>query len=97
MTIRWLQKEIYQNKVNRGFNISDVGKEIILMTEELGELAKAYKRNNKKEQVDAVIDLMIYCLGLLEILGVDGDEELKKVIKNNKTRIHQGFFEEKNK
>ena len=34
-----LQQEIYQNKVNRGFNVTDVGKEIVLMAEELGELA----------------------------------------------------------
>ena len=43
-----LQKEIYQNKVDRGFNVTDVGKEIVLMTEELGELAKAYKSSDKK-------------------------------------------------
>lgn len=47
MDLTKLQKEIYQNKVNRGFNVTDVGKEIILMTEELGELARAYKNSNK--------------------------------------------------
>jgi len=92
MDIKVLQKEVYQNKVNHGFNVSDVGKEIILMTEELGELAKAYKRGNKIEQIDATADLMIFCLGLFEILKVDGDEELKKVIENNKIRKHNGFL-----
>lgn len=43
-----LQKEIYKNKVKRGFNVTDVGEEIILMTEELGELAKAYKKVIRK-------------------------------------------------
>jgi NTP pyrophosphatase (non-canonical NTP hydrolase) len=95
MTIRELQKEVYQNKIKRNFNVSDVGKEIVLMAEELGELAKAYKKNNKEEQVDAVLDLMVYCLGLLEILGIDGDKELKKVIEDNKNRDHQGFLKEK--
>lgn len=42
-----LQKEIYQNKLNKGFNVTDVGREIILMTEELGELARAYKNSDK--------------------------------------------------
>ena len=48
MNLSEIQKRIYQNKINRGFNVTDIGKEIILMTEELGELAKAYKNSNKK-------------------------------------------------
>jgi len=96
MIIKNLQREVYNNKKNKGFNISDIGKEIVLMTEELGELAKAYKNKNKRKQVDAVIDLMIYCLGLLEILKVNGDKELKKAIANNKIRKHKGCFTEKN-
>lgn len=99
MNLLELQKEIYQNKVNRGFNITDVGKEIILMAEELGELAKAYKNsdkkeakeiNNKNEMIDAVGDLMVYCLGLCEMFGVSGEEVLKKIIESNKNRTHTG-------
>ena len=33
MPLKDLQKRIYQNKVDKGFNVTDVGKEIILMTE----------------------------------------------------------------
>jgi NTP pyrophosphatase (non-canonical NTP hydrolase) len=96
-----LQKEIFQNKVKRGFNVTDVGKEIILMTEELGELAKAYKKSNKKtareinnkdEIIDAIGDLMIYCLGLCEMLGVNSEEVLKKIVENNKKRTHTGYI-----
>lgn len=96
-----LQKEIYENKVKRNFNITDVGKEIVLMTEELGELARAYKNsdkknakeiNNKEEIVDAIGDLMVYCLGLSEMLGVDAEEVLKKIVENNKKREHTGHM-----
>jgi NTP pyrophosphatase (non-canonical NTP hydrolase) len=92
MKIQELQKEIYQNKVNRGFNTTDVGKEIILMTEELGELAKAYKKENKEELIDAIGDLMVYCLGLCEILKVDCEEVLKQIVENNKKREHKGYM-----
>jgi len=94
-----LQKEIFKNKEKRGFNVTDVGKEIVLMVEELGELAKAYKNsnkkpareiNNKEEIVDAIGDLMIYCLGLCEMLGVNSEEILKKIVEKNKTRTHTG-------
>ena len=58
-----IQKEIFQNKINRGFNVTDVGKEIILMTEELGELARAYRDSNKKiakdiDNKDALVALV---------------------------------------
>lgn len=96
-----LQKEIYQNKVNRGFNVTDVGKEIVLMVEELGELARAYKNSDKKpaketnqkeEMVDAVGDLIVYCLGLCEMLGVNSEEVLEKIVGDNKTRAHTGHM-----
>ena len=101
MTLSEIQKKIYQNKINRGFNVTDIGKEIILMTEELGELAKAYKNsnkksakeiNNKEEILDAIGDLMIYCLSLFEMIGVNGEAIIKKIIKNNETRSHTGHI-----
>ena len=102
MSLNNLQKQIFQNKVNRGFNVTDIGKEIILMTEELGELAKAYKKSNKREAkeidnrddiVDAIGDLMVYCLGLCEMVGVDCEEVVNRIIENNKVRTHSGHFE----
>lgn len=94
-----LQKEIYQNKLDKGFNVTDIWKEIILMTEELGELARAYKNsdkrlskeiNNKDKMIDAIGDLMVYCLGLCEMLGVNSNEVLEEVVENNKKRAHTG-------
>lgn len=96
-----VQKEIYANKVRRNFNVTDVGKEIVLMVEELGELARAYKNSDKlpareishrEEIVDAVGDLMVYCLGLCEMLGVDSEEVLKTIVQNNRSRSHTGWM-----
>lgn len=86
------QKEIFENKQKRGFNTTDVGKEIVLMTEELGELAKAFKNKNKDEMTDAIGDLMIYCLGLCEILGIDSEALIQKITENNKKREHSGHL-----
>ncbi len=49
-----MQKEAFENKKRRGWNTTDVGKEIILPTEEIGELAAAYRDNNKSEIRDAI-------------------------------------------
>jgi NTP pyrophosphatase (non-canonical NTP hydrolase) len=96
-----LQKEIYQNKVNRGFNVTDVGKEIVLMVEELGELAHAYKDSDKRpvpdishrdDMLDAVGDLMVYCLGLCEMLKADSETVLGAIVEQNKTRTHTGWM-----
>ena len=44
--------------------------------------------DNKEEIIDAIGDLMIYCFGLYEMLGVNSDDVLKKIIENNRTRTH---------
>ena len=97
--LRKVQQAIYRNKVQRGFNVSDVGKEIVLMVEELGELARAYKKSDKRpapgishkeEMADAIGDLMIYCLGLCEMLEVDSETLLQQIAARNETREHAG-------
>jgi len=101
MDLQKLQQKIYQNKVNRGFNATDIGKEIVLMTEEMGELARAYKNSDKKpakeisnkdEIVDAVGDLMVYCLGLCAMLGADSEQVLQNIVQDNETREHTGHM-----
>jgi len=96
-----LQRAIYANKVRRGWNVTDVGKEIVLMVEELGELARAYKNSNKlpapeidqrEEIVDAIGDLMVYCLGLSEMMGVNAADVLTQIVENNKGRSHTGWM-----
>ena len=96
-----LQREIYANKVRRNWNVTDIGKEIVLMTEELGELARAYKNSKKlpaaeidqrAEIVDAIGDLMVYCLGLSEMMGVNAEEVLTAIVENNRSRSHTGWM-----
>ena len=79
-----IQKEIYQNKVNKGFNITDINKEFCLT---YGEVAEAYEawRKKKDDLGEELADVAIYLLGLSEILNIDlEDEILKKVYKNSK-------------
>ena len=79
-----LQKDIYQNKVNKGFNITDINKEFCLT---YGEVAEAYEawRKKKDDLGEELADVAIYLLGLSEILNIDlEDEILKKVYKNSK-------------
>ena len=79
-----LQKEIYQNKVDKGFNVTDVNKEFCLT---YGEIAEAYDawRKKKDDLGEELADVTIYLLGLSEILGINLEDEIqKKVLKNAK-------------
>lgn len=100
MTLKKLQKRIFANKIKQGFNISSdyngINHEISLLAEELGELARSHRRGDKEGIVDANIDLLIHILGLMEILGLDGDEEMEKVLvkveKRKYTKSDDGTY-----
>lgn len=82
-----IQKEIYQNKVNKGFNVTNVELEFCLLQ---GEVAEAFEAYSKKLPTlgEELADVAIYLYGLAEILGYDLDEEIKRKVKINKTRVY---------
>ncbi|MBR9689756.1 MAG: hypothetical protein GOV01_02595 [Candidatus Altiarchaeota archaeon] len=92
-----LQEEIMRNKKARGFNTTDVGLELIFMTEELGELAKAYVKsnrkfaseiNNREDILNGVADVLIYGIAICAMMGEDVGKVLENKIEFNKTRTH---------
>ena len=85
--LREVQKEVYQNKIDKGFNVTDINKEFCLT---YGEVSEAYEawRKNKPDLGEEIADVAIYLLGLSEILKIDlEDEILKKFIKTQKENI----------
>ena len=62
-----LQKDIYQNKLNKGFNVTDIAMEFSLTHEELSEAFHAY-RKKLPDIGEELADVTIYILGLSEIL-----------------------------
>ena len=85
MDLKKLQKGIYQNKVDKGFNTTDVNKEFCLLYGEVGEAYDAY-RKGKDDLGEKLADIAIYLLGLSEILGKDLEEEMKNKVQINKNR-----------
>ena len=82
--LKKIQKEIYKNKVNKGFNVTDVNKEFCLTYGEIAETYEAW-RKKKDDLGEELADVAIYLLGLSEILGINLEEEIqKKVYKNSK-------------
>ena len=88
MDLSTVQKAVYQNKVDKGFNVTDVNVEFCLL---YGEIAEAYEAWKKKQGTvgEELADIAIYLLGLSEILGVDLASEIEKKMKINREREYQ--------
>lgn len=86
--LKKIQKEIYQNKLDKGFNVTDINKEFCLT---YGEMAEAYEawRKNKDDLGEELADVTIYLLGLSEILNVDLESEILKKVNKNKHREYK--------
>ena len=84
MELKKIQKGIWQNKLNKGFNTTDVNKEFCLLYGEVSEAYDAWKKK-KDDLNEELADIAIYLMGLSEMLGFDlADEIEKKVFKNEK-------------
>ncbi len=86
--LKKLQKEIYQNKLNKGFNVTDINKEFCLT---YGEVAEAYDawRKKKDDIGEELADVTIYLLGLSEMLNVDLESEILEKVNKNKHREYK--------
>ena len=80
----------------RGILIPDnATKQMLKLTEELGELAGAIAKNNKVDQIDAIGDIQVVLIILSEQLGINYKEALESaynVIKERKGKTINGIF-----
>ena len=83
-----LQQAVYQNKVDHGFNTTNVEFEFCLVYGELGEAYQAYLKH-KQDLGEELADVAIYLLGISEILGIDLEQEILKKMEKNKKRIYK--------
>ncbi|NKC60423.1 hypothetical protein HED34_10690 [Vagococcus fluvialis] len=80
------QKLVYENKVQKGFNVANIETEFLLIYGEIAEAFEAYKKNEMANLGEELAEVAIYLLGLSEILGIDLDEEIAKKIEINQNR-----------
>ena len=88
MKMKEVQKEIWQNKVNKGFNTTDVNKEFCLLYGEVAEAYEAY-RKKKPDLNEELADIAIYLMGLSEMLGFDLETEILNKVNINNNRIYK--------
>ena len=88
MKLKELQKKIYQNKIDKGFNTTDIAKEFCLLYGEVSEAYEAY-RKKKPDLNEEIADIAIYLLGISEILGFDLEKEIENKVKINEKRVYK--------
>ena len=83
-----LQKDVYQNKINHGFNVTDINFEFCLAYGELGEAYSAWLKK-KDDLGEELADVVIYLMGISEILHIDLFSEIQNKIKKNAKRVYK--------
>ena len=83
-----LQKEVMRNKLEKGFNTTDVALEFCRAHEELSEAFSKFSKN-QEGVAEEFADVAIFLLGMCEILGYDLENELVRKIEINKNRKYK--------
>lgn len=79
-----LQALVYQNKVRHKFpDVGDPYLQTELLADEVEEFRRAIQQKNIESMGEELADIVIYCLGIAQELGIDlGDEVEKKIAVN---------------
>ena len=80
MELKKIQKDIWQNKLNKGFNTTDVNKEFCLLYGEVAEAYDAWKK--KKDDLNEELS---------EMLGFDLADEIEKKVSKNEKRVYKNI------
>lgn len=86
--LKKLQKEVMQNKIEKGFNTTNVALEFCRAHEELSEAFSKHNRN-QGGVAEEFADVMIFILGMCETMGFDLEKELIAKIEKNKKRKYK--------
>lgn len=90
MGLKKIQKDVWQNKLNKGFNTTDVNEEFCLLYGEVSEAYEAY-RKKKDDLGEELADVAIYLLSISEMLGFDLQTEIENKVLKNAKRVYKNI------
>ena len=88
VNLKELQKAVYDNKINHGFNVTDIRQEFCYAYGEMSEAYAAWEQQ-KPDLGEELSDVVIYILGIAEILNIDLEKELIHKIEKNSKRVYK--------
>lgn len=84
------QSRIFQNKVNHGFNTTNVYQEARYILEEVAELMRAIEKDDKPNLKEELADIIIFAYGCASVAGInDLDSEIFDKMALNEKRIYK--------
>ncbi len=86
--LKKLQLEVFQNKLDKWFNTTNIDMEFNLLNWELAEAFEAYHKDTWNVW-EELADVAIFLLWLSEMLWVNLEEEVVKKIEINKNRKYK--------
>lgn len=93
--LKRIQGYIWQMNIDRGFNLEDPAKKMLMLTEEVGEVARAIRKlsgmkfddaTNQSNLAEELADVFIILLGLASLTNIDLAESVKLKEEKNQER-----------
>ncbi len=81
------QKEVFQNKINKGFPTDDINREFCYLYGEVAEAFDAY-RLKKEDLQEELADIVIFTLGIAEMLHIDLETAVVNKVAKNAKRVY---------
>lgn len=88
MDIREAQRLAWANKIEKGFNTTDVALEFGLLTAEVGEAFTAW-RKGLPDFGEELADVVLYVAALAQMNNVDLAAEVEQKIIKNRARVYE--------
>lgn len=95
-SLKKLQEYIWSMNFERGFDTKDAGKKLVILMEEVGELAKAVRgvsgmkfasTTKRTELAEELADVQIVLLGLASLVDINMFDAVMKKERKNRKRI----------
>ena len=84
------QKRIFQNKVNHGFNTTNIYQEARYILEEVAELMRAVEKNDRENMLEELADIVIFSYGCAEVARLgDLDTKIFDKMRLNEKRVYK--------
>jgi NTP pyrophosphatase (non-canonical NTP hydrolase) len=88
LDIRAAQKSAWENKLEKGFNTTDVPLEFCLLVAEVGEAIDAW-RKDRQAVAEELADVAIFVFGLAEMTGTDLQDAVESKLAVNRARAYR--------
>lgn len=93
--LRRIQAYVWQMNIDRGFSLEEPAKKMLMLTEEVGEVARAIRKvsglkfdssTSQSDLAEEIADVFIVLLGLAGITEVDVADAIKSKEEKNSKR-----------